>query len=148
MWESLRVFNQGRLVTRILSMDDAQYEAAFDNEFNTSKKLSDFIGMILRLSFTQFAWRYFFHVSPKTEGIMGFILGYCGIGAFLITLVLAFRIGLLTFLWQLGDARKAKSNFLRGIMFVVACAASLALYMGTMRMAQDIGKANALLGVG
>lgn len=145
-WEVFKAFNHGRLVTSVLSMDDSQYQTAFDKEFNESKKLSDFIGMILRLSFTQFAWRYFMHVSPKTPGIMGGVLGYCGVTAMLVTFVLAFRIGLIIFLWELGDARKAKSTFMKGVMLAVACSASLALYMGTMRMAQDIAKANALLG--
>ncbi|MFZ3179646.1 MAG: hypothetical protein WA156_05415 [Methylocystis silviterrae] len=72
-----------------LNSTDEYWQNDLDANFNSGKKLSDFIGMIVRLGFTGLAIRYFFskslgdHASDRNS----FITWVCGVSGVLAAAV-------------------------------------------------------------
>lgn len=85
----------------VVGSSDEAFKLRSDRVFDQAKKLSDFVGMIVRLAFLQLAYRYFLIISPKTEGIYGYIFGFCAVSAFGLTIMLGIRIIQVIFLWEL-----------------------------------------------
>jgi hypothetical protein len=78
-WKRLVEFHQTRFIGNLTKED---YEASFKDHFDRAKALSDFIGMIVRFSFANFAWAYFLRRAPEFGGIRSFALGLCFVFAF------------------------------------------------------------------
>ena len=145
-WDEFVNFNKTRLVANLLSMSDDEFRVKSEEIFNSTKKLSDFVGMIVRLTFAQFAWRYFMFMSPKTDGIYGYIFGFCAIFTMGLTVFLGSRIFLIIFAWEVEDVRQITGSISRGILFVIAALSTLTIYLGTLRLVSDMARASALLG--
>ena len=146
-WQRVIAFHKGRRVTAILDLkDDALFEVEYDKIFDSGKRLSDFVGMIVRLAFVQFAWRYFFYAAPNVSGIYKFILGFCGVSALGLTAILGARIATIIFLWEASDFRKTSGPIGRKVILAIAIASTIVLYLGTQYLVSDLAKHSALLG--
>src|SRR5258708_6056025 len=55
--------------------EDVEERLAYN--FNKAKTLSDFIGMIVRFAFANFAVAYFIKRSAEVRGFEGYVLGFC-----------------------------------------------------------------------
>lgn len=71
MWTGFVEFSRERLIPASISYDSEDHRRNFDASFDSAKRLSDFIGMVVRLAFATFAAAYFYAKSQDTEGLLG-----------------------------------------------------------------------------
>jgi hypothetical protein len=70
LWQNVVQFHEGRLLPTLTTMTAEEYQRNADVQFARAKRLSDFVGIIIRWSFAQFASLYFFpkRLSPLAYG--------------------------------------------------------------------------------
>lgn len=130
---------------RSLTMTDAEFEAERNAVFDSAKRASDFVGMIVRLAFLQFAFLYFLRMAPKADGIVSFALGMSAVSCFGLAVWMARAIFRIIFLWEIKDTRQAPPGLVRGILAAAALAATIGIYFAIWHLVGAIASSNALL---
>ena len=126
-------------------MTDSEFEAERNAAFDSAKRASDFVGMIVRLAFLQFASFYFLKEAPETEGIVSYALGMSAVSCFGLTIWMARAIFRIVFLWEIKDTRHAPPGMVRAIMVMLALVATVAIYFAVMHLVSAIASSNALI---
>lgn len=126
-------------------MTETEFETERSLVFDSAKRASDFVGMIVRLAFLQFAFFYFLKASPTTEGILGYALGLCAVSSFGMSIYMARAIMRIIFLWEIRDVRRNELVWMKVILFVFALASTLCIYFAVMHLVSAIASSNALL---
>lgn len=104
--------------------DKEKEDAEFEKVFNKTKRISDFIGMIVRWSFAYFACLYFFQKAPDQSQCYRFVFGICGTMSLLLTIYFGIHINRLM---QMYEQREAGRINRRAIRYPVgACWSSVA----------------------
>jgi hypothetical protein len=133
------------LSPRSLTMTDSEFESERNSVFDSAKRASDFVGIIVRLAFLQFASFYFLKEAPETEGIMGYALGLSAVSCFGLTIWMARAIFRIVFLWEIKDTRRAPPGIVRAIMVLFALVTTVAIYFAVMHLVSAIASNNALV---
>ena len=123
-----------------------EWEELYNQEFDKAKRLSDFIGMIVRLGFVFFTFLFFSGLAQKEHSwFISYMFGMCAVFSLGLYLAMFFRITILVDIYFLSDTRHQKNRFLKiiiGLMslwFVSCCG------YGISKLAGAIARANNLL---
>src|SRR5436305_7569588 len=100
-------FVRERLVFNLAAHSKEEYELNFNDHFSKAKALSDFIGMIVRYSFANFAAAYFLKRANESDGIRGAALSFCSIFTLGLTIAIGARIYILVVLYQASDVHRS-----------------------------------------
>ena len=133
------------LAPTTLRMSEAEFEAERNTVFDSAKRVSDFVGMIVRLAFLQFVFLFFLNEAPKAGGVFGFALGLCAVSSLGLSIYLARGIMRIVFLWELRDARRAEPAWAKAMFFVFALITTLCIYGAMIHLVAKIASSNALI---
>jgi len=128
-----------------MSLTAETNEHRADQIFSEAKKLSDFIGMIVRLAFTLFAFHFFMLKAPQIGGLTGFVFGISAINAFGLSVVLANKIMRIIYYWEMIAVAKAQSRHFRALLLFFALCSTLVAYYGIFKMAFAIAKSSPII---
>ena len=145
-WSRIADFHQDRLIGLIWSGDQERLRRALSAAFDEGKKLSDFIGMIVRMVFVLFAALFLLKSASLTGGLQGFALGIGGIYAGAVTAFLASSVFRIILLWNLtwedwGDA----APWNRAILVSLSILSAVAVGVGVWSVVEALAKASDLL---
>jgi hypothetical protein len=147
LWRKFVAFHSRLLIANMTKMTAESYQENLDHNFAAAKRLSDFIGLIIRWSFAQFAGYYFYQVSHSAEfWLTKFVFGYCAFVAYVVTVYMGVYVAIITLLYWSKDAAAQSSKGLRIYIIGLSIAVTVMLWFGIMRMVREIAKASALLG--
>jgi hypothetical protein len=120
-------------------------EDSFEATFNSAKKLSDFVGMIIRLSFVMFAQLYFLHLSQTTAFPMSFVAGFCFVSATWLIFALAGKIVIIILDYEWREVPRIRGNVGKFIILTFGLLSTIIAYVGIYQMARSIALASSLL---
>jgi hypothetical protein len=119
--------------------EDVEERLAYN--FNKAKTLSDFIGMIVRFAFANFAVAYFIKRSAEVRGFEGYVLGFCatmsaglllGFGASLVRVILVY---------EMQSVSAWKGTAARVIFIVLGLLSTACIWYGVMDLVWVMGSA-------
>lgn len=128
-----------------LSVSPSDNDERAERIYNEGKKLSDFVGMIVRLAFTLFAFQYFSAKAAEVDGLIAFVYGLCTVSAFGLTAALAGKIFRIIYFWEVRDVVNAPSRYMKLLFLIFALSSTAITYFGLFIMARDIASASPLL---
>jgi hypothetical protein len=109
--------------------------------FDQAKRVSDFIGMIVRLAFMFYASSYFgAQVSANLNTLKGFAFGLCWIIALGVSVVFGGQIFAIIYIHHLRDAAVQTNRWIRILMLISALATSGALWFGIVELISALPK--------
>jgi hypothetical protein len=112
------------------------------NQFDKTKALSDFVGMIVRFAFAIAAFSYFARRSKETTGLESFVFGLCSTASIGLWAVLGGGIASIIFAYEMrAVSDDGKSHFLvRWLFLILAIGWTAALWYGINDLVYAIGK--------
>jgi Rad3-related DNA helicase len=147
VWRKIVAFHNSRMITSVMRMSQEDFNINIDESFNRAKRLTDFVGILIRWSFVQFAGYYFLESSSSADHwFEKYAFQYCGIGAFGVAVYFSIRIFSIIFLYWASDAAHHESKVRKYIIAAMALSMTLAFWFGISRMIRDLAKASQLLG--
>lgn len=145
MWKGIVTFHNSRLIANLTKLSEEQYKANLESNFSAAKRLSDFIGLIIRWSFAQFAGYYFYQASHSTEfWLTKFVFGYCALMAFVVAIYMGVYVATLTLLYWASDVLAQGSRWMRYLTVVFSFALTGMLWFGLWGMVKEIARASVL----
>lgn len=144
LWSTVRDFYNTRLITNLISQNKDDYNSNAQRNFDAAKKLSDFVGMIVRYAFAQGATTYFFKKLETATGAGRYALWLCAIFAFFLTLVLGIRILWIIVLYEAEDIHATENVWGRRLFFLCALIQGFALWYGVRMLVNDIAASGVL----
>lgn len=113
--------------------------------FTEAKQLSDFIGMIVRLSFVIFALNFFLVGAPNVGGVTSYVFGFCAVTALGLTINLANKIMKIIYFWEIRDITVSENSYIKVFFMLFALTSTLIGYVGIFKLARTIATANPLI---
>jgi hypothetical protein len=110
-------------------------------QFDKTKALSDFVGMIVRFAFANAAFGFFAKRAKETTGLESFVFGLCSTASFGLWAVLGGGIASIIFAYEMrAVSGNGKSHLLvRWIFAIIAIGWTLALWYGINDLVHVIG---------
>lgn len=144
-WERVKRFHNSRVLTTLIQATKEELVRDFDYNFAEGKKVSDFVGMIIRWSFAIFASLYLYKKSMSFGGTYGIVQAICGTFWLILTIMLTTRIFVVAVLFQASDIRYHEGKWKkRSIVAGWIFCAGVLMY-GTGQIVADIAYSSALL---
>jgi hypothetical protein len=134
----IKEFHRTRLISNITSHSKEEYENNVRNNFDAAKRLSDFVGMIVRFAFLQAALSYFMRKAVDSPGATGYVLGFCAVSVFGLLIALGIRIFYVILLYEASDIHRDSRRWVKYALFVFALAHSVALWYGMRVLVSDL----------
>jgi hypothetical protein len=138
LWKWFVEFNRDALAGGVMRMNEEEYKAALNATFDSAKRLSDFIGMFVRLAFSTFGMIYFLRKTRELEGFHDFVFGLCFVFAAGLTIVLGARVLRLVMLYEARDVPKMPNNGWRWVFVLAAVFTTFVLYTGIASLVGDL----------
>lgn len=129
-----------------ISQEEKDHWKRFNATFDSAKRLSDFIGMIIRLSFAQFAAVYFIKKAPEAEGLLSITFAAAGVMATGIWVRLAMYVARIIMLYETRDAHIVRGTFPIIIYYLLSGSFALASFLGMYQLVGELASASVLLG--
>jgi hypothetical protein len=112
-----------------------------ERDFDRAKRMSDFIGMIVRFAIACYATSYFWSQFIKKQDFpWSYVVGVCMTAAFAFTVLFGFRIGSIITLYSIRDTGNIKNRVFRAMTFVMSTAAGISLLYGILDFALSLPK--------
>lgn len=115
VWESLKTAGSVASGYYLLSLEEEEFERERSSTFDRAKRISDFVGMIVRVSFLFFAVLYGLKLAPSLDGLLSYAVGFTTTSGILLLIALFAHVSRLIFLWEVREARKFKARIPRFI---------------------------------
>lgn len=138
IWTGFVEFNRERLIPASINYDAADHRRNFDASFDSAKRLSDFIGMVVRLAFVAFAAAYFYTKSRDTKGLLGFVFGYCAVCSIGLGLALGRKVLILVYLWDIREIPVVKGRIGKFVIAAFGVATVAMIYVGCFELIKDM----------
>ena len=138
--KQLRTFKEV-LRSKAHIFDSENIKNLFEEQFSNAKKLSDFIAMIVRLAFVQFAVNYFIIAAKEATEFYKFVYLICSITAFIISVVIFMRIVTVIFLYYLHGLGEIKSILGKILLFASTVFWAIIYYLGIFHLVRDLAEA-------
>lgn len=113
--------------------------------FDSSKKFSDFLAMVVRMSFTALALIYFVTKTPTASPAYAVALAICAVAAFASTMMMGLNITKIIVLWIVDGAIHLDSITLRIGVLLLTLVLVGALLVGMVNLAFDIARTSSLV---
>jgi hypothetical protein len=100
-----------RLLARLTSYQlkaPEELDTELNKAFDRAKRVSDYVGMIVRLAFCAYATQFFWSQAKTTAGIQSWALGVSGVTAFCLQIWFGAQIILLITLHSLSDVTQPR----------------------------------------
>lgn len=143
-WSRLVDFHNTRLVANVSSHTQEDFDLNFNSKFDAAKRLSDFIGMVVRIAFAEFATFYFLHKASQETSWLSLVYGICAVSALLVTIRFASLIITIMFLWETREVKKFHSTIGRWVIFGTGVLFTVCYAVGTIKMVGDLARTSAL----
>jgi hypothetical protein len=142
------LFHRERLVTNIANLTAEEHAKNLQVHFDDAKRASDFVGIVIRWSFAQFASLYFFSKAfgPEVNWFRGYAYGMCSFVSIGVACYLGGRIALLILLYYSRELTHPQGEVAKMISFVLIVITTTVLWLGTLHLTRDIARATTLLG--
>jgi hypothetical protein len=132
VWNSIQEFYSTRLIANLTSHTKEAYERNFTHHYERAKRLSDFVGMIVRLAFATFAYQYFYRRATATEGFQSGVFTICYLTTLGLSIALGLRILVLILIYESTDIHKQTSKVIKVAMLIVSIIMTAALWYGVL----------------
>ncbi|MDP2733779.1 MAG: hypothetical protein Q8O63_11825 [Hoeflea sp.] len=139
-WENFLGSFPGRRFTSITAHNAEDYEKIARQNFESAKKLSDFVGMIVRFAFLNAAINYFSKKAIENDGWLGFIFGCCTISTIGLTVALSIRIFWIVLLFESFDIHKQNQKLAKWMLYLFAIATTGMIFFGIHVLVNDLAK--------
>jgi hypothetical protein len=145
-WRALLKVLRSHLLLKMTKFDKAAYEKQFTDYFDSAKRLSDFVGMFVRFSFTMFAALYFYEKYQAATGALRFILASTGAIAVLLGTVLAANMSMLILMYASTDVLHVQNRWAKILLLVISVAITVVLLCGVLLLVKDLAEGTASVG--
>ena len=146
LWQNIVAFHNGRLISSITSFTKEQHEQELATQFEKAKRLSDFVGIIIRWSFVMFATLYFLRRYSLSENIfIGLLYFLCGWWAGLMTIYFSVRVQIIVLLWWSDSVPMHSSMLGKRISLALSILFTGVGAFGIYQLVSDVARASALL---
>ncbi|MER8761538.1 MULTISPECIES: hypothetical protein [unclassified Mesorhizobium] len=132
-----------------LALPKEQRQDALNQElkdaFDRAKMFSDFLAMIVRMSFTALALIYFLSKIQDASIDFRFVLFLCVIVSFASTLAMAISISRILLIWTSDISIHFESTSLRIVMLLLSTALAFVIMIGMGNLVLDLAKSSSVL---
>jgi hypothetical protein len=117
-------------------------EAYAKRQFDKTKALSDFVGMIVRFAFANAAFGFFAKRAKETAGLESFVFGLCSTASFGLWAVLGGGIASIIFAYEMRAVSDDGTSYrlVRWLFAILAICWTLALWYGINDLVHIIAK--------
>jgi hypothetical protein len=126
-WNWLAETHRERFIGNLTEED---HQLNFRTHFDRAKLLSDFIGVIVRLSFATFAWKYFLERASETDGIRNWAFNICFYFAVGVTIALSAHISAIIMFYETKAVPKQTNKVWKLTSVTIALMTTFALWYG------------------
>lgn len=144
-WTRFVNWNRKRLVWAILTGSVEDHQEISRQIFERAKKLSDFVGMIVRVSFLVLATTFLWKKSQSTEGILGWVFGYSALITFAIAIRLSSYIFIIILVRESKDLAFHGNLIMRIILFAIALSFTAVIWYGAYKFILELAVSSSLL---
>jgi len=129
-WRGFVEFNRETLFGGVMKMTPEEHQEAFNQTFDSAKRLSDFIGMIVRLSFLTFALFFFLRRVGETDGIQSMAHSVCLVFAFGLNIAFLQKVFRVILLYEARDIPRIPAGSQRWVLLLLAVVITGTIYYG------------------
>ena len=139
LWKRIGDRLRASLGAQLIHLSQEDYANLIETEFDKAKKLSDFVGIVIRLAFAMFAAFFFFqrwHNEPNWVLNSPYFAG--GVCAGIISFALMGHVLMLSFHYFAKDLAGQKRRVMKMLVVVLAVLVSLATFVGIIMLTMEL----------
>lgn len=118
--------------------DGASRQAVYDQHLNQAKALSDFIGMIVRFGFANFATGYFYKRAAEVHGLNGWCIGVTATFTLALTIIFGFRLMTVILAYEMRSVAAWKGTWSRLVFALLAILTTASLWYGVVDLVHTL----------
>lgn len=139
-WQQIVTFHKTRLIFSLVDADREKIDSNFKVQFDDAKRASDFVGMVVRLTFLLFATIYLVRLAATEPWYSAVPISFAVTNCAILIVYLASKMSIIIFLFFATDAYPRESRRQRIFFLASSYVVMIVLFYSIWRIVQALAK--------
>lgn len=139
-WQQIVAFHKTRLIFNLVDADREKIDSNFKVHFDDAKRASDFVGMVVRLTFLLFATIYLLRLAATEPWYTSIPISFAATNCAILMLYLSGKMSIVIFLFFATDVHPRESRRIRIFFLVCSYLMMTVLFYSIWRIVQALAK--------